>query len=330
MEATINYKHLKNKARATAVGWWVLAFMVTVLVHLILVYILIKYSFFDEIKNMVAKPVEYQRIAIKPDNLTKPIIQDAPQPMVQEIESIKFPKVDFFDVADDIKKLEVDMSPTIEKEIFAIDQEKIGVEQTALIQKDLNASLEQSFVPASISIDLKKELSALQPKIQFNDTATNWDKIDDYTQNLFEGTTKDGQAALAGFTSLEGMLQLSSDQLNDKKTYIGGDLLFAFNSSDLKDSFKFSLYKIAMLIDKNPNMVCWIEGHADTIGDPVYNQQLSEQRAQAVKDWLVETLRFNPNKIRVKGYGSTQPLVNGITPEEQAINRRVEIKLRIK
>ncbi len=329
MDATINYKQLKNKARASAAGWWVLAFMVTVLLHLILVYILMKYSFFDEIKNIVSKPVEYKRIAVKPNNLVKPIVQDTPT-ITKPMEPIDFPKVDFFDVADDIKKLEVDMSPTIEDEIFAIDQEKIGVEQTALIQTDLAASLEQSFVPASISVDLTQELSTLQPKIQFSDTATNWDKIDEFTQNLFEGTSQDGQAALAGFTSLEGMLQLSSDQLNDKKTYIGGDLLFAFNSSQLKDSFKFSLYKIAMLIDKNPDMICWIEGHADTIGDPTYNQQLSEQRAQAVKDWLVETLRFNPNKIRVKGYGSTQPLVNGITPEEQAINRRVEIKLRIK
>ena len=302
--------------------------MITLLIHLVIVYLLIQYNFFDDIKNIVSKPVEYTRIEIKPSNLNQPMVKDIP-PAIQPITPIDFPPVDFFDVANDIKKLEVDMSPMIEQEIFAIDQEKVGVEQTALIETELSTSMEQSFIPASISIDLKQELSTLQPKIQFSDTVTNWNKIDEFTQNLFEGTTEDGQAALAGFTSLEGMLQLSSDQLNDKKTYIGGDLLFAFNSSELKDSFKFSLYKIAMLIDKNPEMICWIEGHADTIGNPVYNQQLSEQRAQAVKDWLVKTLRFNPRQIQVRGYGSTQPLVAGSTPEEQAINRRVEIKLRV-
>ena len=86
--------------------------------------------------------------------------------------------------------------------------------------------------------------------------------------------------------------------------------------------------KVALLIDKHPHLICWVDGHTDLIGGEEPNLLLSKKRAMAVKMWLVETLELDVKRIAVRGYGKGQPLVKKGTAEEQAPNRRVEIKMR--
>lgn len=67
-----------------------------------------------------------------------------------------------------------------------------------------------------------------------------------------------------------------------------------------------------------------IIGHTDDVGDDDYNQELSEQRAQAVRDYLVET-GLDPNKIVTVGAGESMPIASNRTDEGRAQNRRVEV-----
>lgn len=136
------------------------------------------------------------------------------------------------------------------------------------------------------------------------------------------------QGAMDHFTPLATMAQLSGNALENTKGMIGSDLLFAFNKAELRESARNSLLKVALLIDKNPGLNCWIEGHTDTIGGDLPNGQLSLQRAQAVKNWLVQSMRINPERLIVIGYGKRQPLIESGNREAQAINRRVVIKMR--
>ena len=152
---------------------------------------------------------------------------------------------------------------------------------------------------------------------------------DAYTDALRKGAGGDSdQGLLKDFTSLDAMARMDGNSLLTSKALIGSDLLFDFNSATLRQSARVSLMKVALIIDKHPNLVCWVEGHTDLIGADQPNLVLSQQRAMAVKTWLVETLELDQSRIAVRGFGKGNPLVNGGSIEAQAPNRRVEIKMR--
>ncbi len=69
-----------------------------------------------------------------------------------------------------------------------------------------------------------------------------------------------------------------------------------------------------------------IEGHTDKRGDPARNQRLSEQRAEAVKNYLVQNFGLDDSRFEAKGFGSSRPFAPEDTPEGFALNRRVEFK----
>jgi len=70
-----------------------------------------------------------------------------------------------------------------------------------------------------------------------------------------------------------------------------------------------------------------IGGHTDSKGSKAYNLKLSKKRAQTVKDFLVFAYGVKDNRIVVKGYGESQPLVSNRTATGRSKNRRVEFKV---
>lgn len=136
------------------------------------------------------------------------------------------------------------------------------------------------------------------------------------------------KGALDKFTPLSTMANMSGNALENATGMIGSDLLFDYNKATLRESARNSLLKVALLIDKNPKLNCWIGGHTDLIGGDDFNYELSVKRAQAVKDWLVTAMRIDPERLIVIGYGENQPLVSEGDENAQALNRRVEIKMR--
>jgi len=72
-----------------------------------------------------------------------------------------------------------------------------------------------------------------------------------------------------------------------------------------------------------------IHGHTDSVGSPTANQQLSEDRAFAVKKWLAKSspVNFPDSRFRIFAHGQTNPIASNSTPDGRAANRRVEIVL---
>jgi OOP family OmpA-OmpF porin len=136
------------------------------------------------------------------------------------------------------------------------------------------------------------------------------------------------QGKLEGIESLDQLLDLPANLLLSKKTLLPSDLLFEFNRAELRESAKVGLMKLGFLIEKNPTLYCWIEGHTDLIGSDETNFELSEQRAEAVKNYLVDSMRMDPERIITRGFGKTQPLITEGDKDFQAPNRRVEIRMR--
>src|SRR5437868_1647765 len=88
--------------------------------------------------------------------------------------------------------------------------------------------------------------------------------------------------------------------------------------------------RLAPLIAEAGKHPLTIAGHTDSVGNPSYNQGLSEKRARTVKDWLVSH-SYAPATTSIKGYGETMPVAPNIkpdgsdNPEGRRLNRRVEI-----
>ncbi len=108
-----------------------------------------------------------------------------------------------------------------------------------------------------------------------------------------------------------------------------GGALFEYDRAEVLPEAIETMSKLAELIRRNPRAIFSIEGHSDSIGDADYNLALSRARAEAVKAWLVKEMGIDPAHIETVGYGSTRLIAPaGGTPEEQQINRRVEIVIR--
>jgi outer membrane protein OmpA-like peptidoglycan-associated protein len=69
-----------------------------------------------------------------------------------------------------------------------------------------------------------------------------------------------------------------------------------------------------------------VQAHSDNSGDAAYNQYLSEERANSVRDYLIAK-GIAPDRIEAKGYGESQPIADNDTREGRAANRRVELKV---
>jgi outer membrane protein OmpA-like peptidoglycan-associated protein len=104
------------------------------------------------------------------------------------------------------------------------------------------------------------------------------------------------------------------------------DVLFRSGSFDLLPGARERLAKVSGIVLAYPTLHVAIEGHTDSIGSDDYNQQLSEHRAQAVRDYFVQQ-GINSAAVEARGYGKTEPIATNDTSEGRQQNRRVELIL---
>ncbi|MBN1957068.1 MAG: OmpA family protein [Desulfuromonadales bacterium] len=101
---------------------------------------------------------------------------------------------------------------------------------------------------------------------------------------------------------------------------------FDFDKSEIKPEFAAELKKAGDFIRKNKDVpYILIAGFTDSVGENVYNQNLSERRAAAVKQYLVDNFAIDPNRLVARGSGETNPVADNRTQAGRAENRRGEI-----
>ncbi len=101
---------------------------------------------------------------------------------------------------------------------------------------------------------------------------------------------------------------------------------FDFNSSAVKPEFRPALDQVAQTLATYQSTFIDVSGHTDAIGSDAVNQRLSEQRAQAVADYL-SYQGVNRARVATRGFGKQFPIASNDTEAGRAQNRRVEIKL---
>jgi outer membrane protein OmpA-like peptidoglycan-associated protein len=102
------------------------------------------------------------------------------------------------------------------------------------------------------------------------------------------------------------------------------DVLFDTGSYTLKPGAREKLAKISGIVLAHPGLNLQIEGHTDSVGTDEFNQQLSERRADSVRDFLAEQ-GVPASSITAHGFGKTQPVASNDTAEGRQRNRRVEL-----
>src|SRR5438045_9750010 len=104
------------------------------------------------------------------------------------------------------------------------------------------------------------------------------------------------------------------------------DVLFETGKFELRPDARERLAKVSGIVLAYPGLHLEIEGHTDSVGGDDYNQQLSERRAQAVRDYLVQQ-GIGADAIIARGLGKSSPIAPNDTAEGRQKNRRVELVL---
>jgi len=315
-------------------GWWAAAAMlVSVLLHVILFLTLdhLKIALGIERKQeLTTGQMNVRQVEIAPIDYAEELPLDAVEERSDEMSAL-LEEIDIFEHLPPDQ--EIDIRPDALEPEFAIQLASPAaegeLEATAL---DISSSLEVEMdLPELGRMDDLFPAAAIG-QVTVDPGAMQADdlNLDEFTEDLMKkgagGKVENG--ALDGLASMDEMMGLPADVLIGKRTLLPSDLLFEFNSADLRESAKVGLMKLGLLIDLNPDLHCWIEGHTDLVGGTQYNLDLSQRRAAAVKAYLVNSMRMDPAKIHARGLGKGQPLVVDGDADSQAPNRRVEIRLR--
>lgn len=110
------------------------------------------------------------------------------------------------------------------------------------------------------------------------------------------------------------------------ETIVLNHLIFDQGKSTIQESSFAQLDEVVRMMKDNTKMVVQLEGHTDNQGDAKKNMDLSQDRVDAVKKYLVKQ-GIQKDRIKTKAFGGTQPLRNEMTQEARALNRRVEMRI---
>jgi OOP family OmpA-OmpF porin len=158
-------------------------------------------------------------------------------------------------------------------------------------------------------------------------------------QVLLDARTREAQRAQGEAEQAKQQAQVATTQaqqlqqelaaLQAKQTDRGlvltlGDVLFETGKADLRAGALHNLYPLVTFLQKYPQRQVMIEGHTDSVGSDSYNLELSQSRADAVRDFLIRN-GVKSSQITTRGYGKTSPVASNNTAIGRQQNRRVEI-----
>ncbi|MDG2125043.1 MAG: OmpA family protein [Verrucomicrobiales bacterium] len=338
-----------DDTEARSLRWWTLvAVVMSIFVHVLLFFL---FKLWDvnrssaPMKDVVlARPMNVNRVSIDPSLLEEPTLpegtDDLPPEVTQVAETFRSDDVDPLEIEDPsiqdiiatpqvemIENLAAGPGPDAEVEDGKLDEvvEQLNKVSEAAMTKELDAVREQlmRFKPVS-------ENQLVMPISAGESLA---DDPSDVLKEMAEAqgaVIASGEGVPEGYASLDELLSYNGPAVDlNKPVMMPTDLLYGYNEVSLRETAKLSLMKLGFLIQKNPDALFIVEGHTDSFGSSDYNQRLSERRAAAVVEWLVESLKLDPAQMDIRGYGELRPITDPSgTIEEQGLNRRVEIVIK--
>ena len=144
-------------------------------------------------------------------------------------------------------------------------------------------------------------------------------------QQQAQAATSQAQAATSQVQQLQRELAALQAKQTDRGLVLTlGDVLFETGKADLRPGALRNLYPLVTFLQKYPERRVLIEGHTDSVGSEAYNLELSERRADAVRDFLLQN-GVKAAQLTARGYGKASPVASNDTAEGRQQNRRVEL-----
>ncbi len=331
--------------------WSVLAVVLAVLFHVMLFFLFERIELTQlapAFEKVVQVPAEREEITI--DELTWQRILEEERPAPAELEPPKEPITyeEELPVLPDVTET-IKLTPEVSQvtNLFANAPEPVMPEPLNLeavesaIELDAGEEVDSTDMTKKL-LEMSENLSNSQAKIQVSEPEMPQGiDTDQYVEQMTRNVNSRVAARIEGkFTALDDLLGPGVTMKERTDVMIPTDLLFDFSSYTLKEEAKLSLMKLGMIILANPNATFVFKGFTDSIPfraesnqpGPKNNQELSLARAEAVKQWLVDSLGLEGFDLQTRGYGSADPLVRPtgnrvVDRTAEAINRRVEVEI---
>src|ERR1700731_3316376 len=226
------------------------------------------------------------------------------------------------------------------------DKPKVDQADVASVMNEIERSTAQTLSPNPNATHEQSVLNDSsvsgrpQPALSGTELATSTiiKRPNTFTSKLPGDSAGPNKKGAPGFSDLDQLLAQKGPLGSGTKIRMPEDQLFGFDSADLQPGD--ILHKLVDLLKRNPKATFTIEGYTDSIGTYEYNLDLSQRRADNMKQYLIQALGIDPSHIDARGRGSTKFIVppRPVAPsasqaefdieiERERANRRVEVTI---
>jgi len=221
--------------------------------------------------------------------------------------------------------------PRVDPAAANLDVNDFEKSQAQILSRSANGTHEQSILNDSATSG--RPLPALSGTELA--TSTTIKKPNSFTSKIQADSAGPNKGRNVGFSDLDSLLAQKGPLGSGTAIRMPDDQLFQYDSAELQSTSTEQLQKLGMLIKRNPKGTFSIEGYTDSFGSYEYNLDLSQRRADGVKNYLVSAMGINPAQIQSRGYGATKflvqpraifdPTVEAMEIRRQQPNRRVVV-----
>lgn len=222
----------------------------------------------------------------------------------------------------------------LESKVAQLSQQTEGLRQMVERAQEQSQTLAQQASQAAANAqtaaqqrDLAKQAQAnseAQAELARQQAAAEQQKANEATQQA-EQYRQEREAELAQLQQALGQIaETRRTAMGLVMTLDSKSIRFDFDKSDIKPEYRDALNRIAGILMTLKGYTINVYGYTDDVGSQAYNLQLSQRRAEAVRDFLVHA-GISPTILSTKGFGKSDPRVPGDSEQARAANRRVEI-----
>jgi len=214
--------------------------------------------------------------------------------------------------------------------------------RTPVFYSDFEKSIELKATRKLVVLDLPgvdlKETTFSAKNLNRNELITEvvQDSQGRYVMSLRIGDTYEIDVTKTGYTFFnttidaenteEETIAIHIEELTTATKLVLNHITFETNSAELNVTSYEELGRVAKLMNENPEIFLEIAAHTDDVGADAFNMLLSKRRAKSVVDYLISR-GITASRLKSKGYGKSQPMVPNNSPENRALNRRVEMRV---
>jgi len=222
----------------------------------------------------------------------------------------------------------------LERDVARLNQQTESLSQAVVRAQEQSQTLAQQASQAAANAqaaaqqrDLAKQdqsNSEAQAQLARQQAAAEQQKADQATQQA-ERYRQEREAQLAQLQEALGQIaETRRTAMGLVMTLDSKSIRFDFDKANIKAEYRDILNRIAGILMTLKGYTIAVYGYTDDIGTQTYNLQLSQRRAEAVRDFLMQT-GISPTIMSTKGFGKSDPRIPGDNEQARAANRRVEI-----